>query len=170
MPKPNITDYPEYFGRYINQVSEENLKDAFKNQLPKIEEFLQSISEEKSLYAYAPGKWTLKELWQHSIDTERVFQYRAMCIARKETAALPSFDENLYAQNSNANARSWKSISEELLNVRKSTEDLFNSFSEEMLLLKSSAGDRSVSVISLGFIIVGHVYHHINVVREKYLK
>lgn len=168
MPKPNSTDHPEYFGKYISQVTEENLHDAFRNQLSKIEEFLNSISEEKSHFAYAPGKWTLKELWQHSIDTERVFQYRAMCIARKETASLPSFDENLYAQNSNANARSWKGISEELLNVRSSTEDLFSSFSEETLQQKNNAGEKSMSVLSLGFIIVGHVAHHINVVREKY--
>ncbi len=170
MPKPNATDYPEYFGRYINLVDEEDLADAFKNQLPKIQAFLQSISEEKASYAYAPGKWTLKELLQHTIDTERVFQYRAMCIARKETASLPSFDENLYAQNSNANARSWKSLSEEFMNARRSTEDLFNSFSEQMLQQKSIAGEKNISVLSLGFIIAGHVTHHIKIVKEKYLK
>ena len=168
MPKPAPADYPEYFGKYINQVSEDDLEPAFKNQLSKIHEFLQSIDEQKSDFAYASGKWTLKELLQHTIDTERVFQYRALCIARKETVSLPSFDENVYAANSNANARTWESLSEEFLNVRGSSEDLFESFSETMLQQKGLANNNSVSVLSLGFITVGHVYHHIKVVNEKY--
>lgn len=170
MSKPSSNDYPEYFGKYIGQVNEENLADAFKNQSPAIKEFLQSISEEKAAYAYAPGKWTLKELLQHTIDTERVFSYRALCISRKETAPLPSFDENLYAQNSNGNDRTWKDLSDELINLRRSTEDLFNSFSEEMLERSGKAGEKNVSVKSLGFISVGHVTHHFKVAREKYLQ
>ncbi len=169
MAKPNPTDYPEYFGKYINLVPEDDLHQAFKNQLPIIEKFLQSVDEEKSDYAYAPGKWTLKELLQHTTDTERIFNYRALCIARKETASLPGFDENLYAENSNANTRTWQNLSNEFLNVRRSTEDLFKNFSETMLHQKGMSGNNSVSVLSLGFITVGHVAHHINVAKEKYL-
>lgn len=168
MPKPNITDYPKYFGKYINQVPEEELSEAFKNQFPKIERFLQSIDEAKADYAYAPGKWTLKELLLHTIDAERIFNYRALCFARKETVSLPSFDENLYAENSNANIRSWKSLSGEFINVRRSTEDLFNSFSDATLQQLGSANNNSTSVLSLGFILIGHVYHHIKVVEERY--
>jgi uncharacterized damage-inducible protein DinB len=170
MPKPNASDYPEYFGKYINQVTEENLDEAFKNQFPKIDSFLRSIDEAKSNYAYAEGKWTLKELLQHIIDAERIFNYRALCFARKETLSLPSFDENLYAQNSDANTRNWKRLSNELINVRRSTEDLFNSFSDEMLPHKGMANNNSTSVLSLGFIIIGHVTHHIKVAEEKYLE
>jgi hypothetical protein len=170
MSKPNTKDYPEYFGKYINQVPEDDLQQAFKNQLSIIQEFLRSVDEERSDFAYAPGKWTLKELLQHTIDTERIFNYRALCIARKETVSLPSFDENIYAQNSDANARTWKSLSAEFLNVRRSTEDLFESFSETMLQQKGLANDKSISVISIGFITIGHVYHHIAVVKEKYLQ
>jgi hypothetical protein len=169
MPKPLATDYPEYFGKYINQVAEEDLTEAFKNQFPKLDIFLRSIDEEKAGYTYAPGKWTLKELLQHVIDGERIFNYRALCFARKETISLPSFDENVYAENSNANARTWKSLSNELINVRRSTEDLFKSFSEEMLHNKGTANNNSISVLSLGFIIIGHVTHHIKVVEEKYM-
>jgi hypothetical protein len=169
MPKPVATDYPEYFGKYINQVTEEDLTEAFKNQFPKIDIFLRSIDEEKANYAYAPGKWTLKELLQHIIDGERIFNYRALCFARKETTSLPSFDENIYADNSNANARSWKSLSNELINVRRSTEDLFKSFTEEMLQQIGTANNNNISVRSLGFIIIGHVTHHIKIVEERYL-
>ena len=169
MPKPIAADYPEYFGKYINQVAEEDLTEAFKNQFPKIEHLLRSINEEKAGYAYAPGKWTLKELLQHIIDAERIFNYRALCFARKETTSLPSFDENLYAGNSNANARSWKSLSNEFIDVRRSTEDLFKSFSNEMLQQKGTANNNAITVLSLGFITVGHVTHHIKVIEERYL-
>lgn len=169
MPKPIATDYPEYFGKYISQVTEEDISEAFKNQFQKIEIFLRSIDEEKSNYAYAPGKWTLKELLQHTIDTERIFNYRALCFARKEPASLPSFDENLYAESSDANTRSWKRLSDEFINVRRSTIDLFNSFTESMLQQKGTANNNSMSVLSVGYIIIGHVYHHIKVVEERYM-
>ena len=170
MPKPNAANYPEDFGKYISQVPEEDLSEAFKNQFPKIESFLTEIDEEKSKYSYAPGKWTLKELLQHIIDGERIFNYRALCFARKETISLPSFDEDLYAENSNANNRSWKSLSNELINVRRSTADLFNSFSDEMMQQSGIANNKSISVLSIGFIIIGHITHHIKVVEEKYMQ
>jgi hypothetical protein len=170
MARPQSNDYPEYFGKYISQVPEDNLTEAFKLQFPKIEGLLRSIDEEKSNYAYAPGKWTLKELLQHIIDAERIFNYRALSFARKEKNNLPSFDENEFAANSNANARSWKSLSDEFINVRRSTSDLFNSFSEEMLQQKGTANNRVISVLSIGYTIIGHVYHHIKVVEEKYME
>ena len=167
--KPLAADYPDFFATYINKVLENDLQEAFKNQSPIILDFLQSFNEEKSSYAYAPGKWTLKELLQHTIDAERVFQYRAMCIARGETASLPSFDENLYAQNSQANVRSWKNLSDEFITVRKSTEDLFHNFTGPMFKQKGIANGKSMTVASLGFITVGHVTHHIKVAQQKYL-
>lgn len=169
MPRPNINDYPEYFARYINQVQEDEVLPAFANQLPVIKKFLKSISEELSTYKYAPGKWTIKEILQHLIDAERVFTYRAMCISRRETISLPSFDENNYADNSNANARSWQSLCDECLNLRRSTEDLIKSLTPEMFSQTGIASSKPVNVLSLAFIITGHFYHHINIVRERYL-
>ena len=133
MPKPLSATYPSYFQRYIGLVEEDDLQTAFKNQLPVITVFLQSITEEKSNYAYAPGKWTIKELLQHMTDTERIFAFRSLCFARKEQASLPGFDEDVYAANSNAGSRSWKDLVEEFLLVRKTSEILFGSFTEEAL-------------------------------------
>ena len=147
MLKPSPSTYPAPFKRYIDQVPDEELFTAFKNQLPAIKEFLTSISEEKSLYAYAEGKWTLREVLQHIIDGERVFTYRALCFARKESASLPSFEENEYAANSNANSRTWQSLADELLAVRKTTEMLFESFTEEALN-SSGIGAPSITPIS----------------------
>lgn len=166
--KPNSNDYPEYFGNYINQVTESEIKEAFRNQTPVIHEFLSSITEEKSTYAYGPGKWTIKEILQHLIDGERIFDYRALCIARGETVSLPSFDENAYAANMNANSRSWKDLVSEFENIRTSTIDMFNSFTESMLNAKGLANNNSISVLSIGFVTVGHTTHHFKVIRERY--
>ncbi len=168
--KPSAQDHPPYFEKYINLVKEDDLMQALKNQTPEIENTLSLIDEEKAGKAYATGKWTLKELLQHIIDTDRIFSYRAMCIARKETISLPSFDENLYAENSNANARTWKSLCKEYFTLRRSTEDLFESFNQDMLTTKGIAGDKPISVVSIGFILTGHAYHHLNIIKERYLQ
>lgn len=167
--KPSTTTYPEYFQRYINQVKEDDLKLAFKNQMPAAEIFFQSISEEFSLRKYAEGKWTIKEVLQHIIDAERVFTYRAMCFARKEQSVLPSFDENSYTINSHANARSWNEMIAEFTATRKSSEYLFNSFTDDALNTVGKASDYTITVAALGFITVGHVEHHIRIIQERYI-
>jgi hypothetical protein len=141
---------------------------AFENQTPLLEKFLSATDEEKSMYSYAPGKWTIKELLQHIIDTERIFCYRALCVARKETQNLPGFDENNYALNSNANKRSWDSLQREYLNQRTATSDLYKSFTDDMLQQEGTSNNRQFNVLSMGFITVGHVNHHLRVTREKY--
>lgn len=169
MPKPLPGTHPTYFQRYISLVPEEDLETAFKNQLPVITGLLQSITEEQSNHAYAPEKWTIKELLQHMTDTERIFAYRSLCFARKEQASLPGFDENTYAANSNANQRSWQSLVDEFLLVRKTTEILFSSFTEEALLNSGIANNNPTTAISMGFTAVGHVYHHKKILEERYL-
>src|SRR5665647_874062 len=101
MSNSSPTSQPGYFQVYLDQVKEKELATAFTHQSEVIKDFLPSISEEKSMFAYAEGKWTLKELLQHIIDTERIFTYRALCFARKETSYIPGFDENDYAAASN---------------------------------------------------------------------
>src|SRR5450432_2349241 len=124
--KSTAGTYPSNFQRYIDEVKEDDLKTAFKNQMPAAEIFFQSITEELSKRKYAEGKWTIKEVLQHIIDAERIFGYRALCFARKEGHPLPSFDENEYAINSNANDRDWSELVAEFSSVRTSTEYLYN--------------------------------------------
>ena len=169
MPRPLKGSHPSYFDRYIGLVPEDDLQTAFKNQLPVITAFLNSISEEKSMYAYAPSKWTIKELLQHMTDTERIFAYRSLCFARKETQSLPGFDEDTYAANSNANARSWNELVREFLLVRQSTEILFASLTEEALHNTGTANNNPATALSMGFTSIGHVYHHKKVMEERYL-
>ncbi len=165
----NLGIYPVFAKHYIDLVEESNLVDAFIQQEKIFIPLFASISEEKSNYSYALDKWTLKELLQHCIDAERIFCFRALCFARKETAMLPAFDENSYAANSYANQRSWKNLTEEFIIVRKSTEQLFNSFSAEILLNTGKANNNESSVISIGFLTIGHLYHHIKTIQERYL-
>jgi len=169
MAKPTPGTHPSYFQKYIDLVPEEDLHTAFKNQLPVITSFLHSINEEKSSHAYAPGKWTIKELLQHMIDTERVFAFRSLCFGRKDPNSLPGFDENAYAANSNANSRTWKDLAEEFLLVRKTTEVLFNSFTPEALNNSGTANNNPCTTLSMGFTAIGHVYHHKKIVEERYL-
>ena len=169
MPKPLTGSHPSYFDRYISLVPEDDLQTAFKNQLPVITALLNSISEEKSGHAYAPGKWTIKELLLHMTDTERIFAYRSLCFARKETASLPGFDENLYAENSHAHTRSWADLVNEFLLVRKTTEILFSSFTEEALYNTGTANNNPSTALSMGFTAIGHVYHHKKILEERYL-
>jgi len=167
--KPIEGSFPSYFTNYIKLVNENNVLEALAHQQPVFVEFFDAIPAEKADYSYAPGKWTLKELLQHMIDTERIFAYRALCVARKETQSLPGFDENEFVLQSHANKRVWTEMLSELKLVRQTTEILFRSFSLEVYGHIGLSSNKPVTVSALGFIIVGHVYHHINIIKERYL-
>jgi DinB family protein len=168
MHKPKPTDYPGFFNAYIELVPEDTILEAFYKQTNVIQHFLLSISEEQSDFRYAPGKWTIKEVLQHLTDAERIFSYRALCLARKEKLPLTNFDENEYAANSGANKRAWKSLANEFLIARQSTLSLFTSFNNTMLLAEGTTSNYRTSVTTIGFVIVGHWYHHIKVIKERY--
>ena len=169
MSKPSPTNYAGYFQKYIDQVTETDFFTALQNQSGGLESFLQSVTEEKSMFAYAEGKWTIKEMLLHMGDTERIFCYRALCFARGEKTNLPGFDENDYAANSNANSRTWESLIQEFLTVRKATEVLFKSFSENALASAGIANNNEATVLSIGFILLGHFNHHKKILAERYL-
>jgi DinB superfamily len=169
MARPNLTRVPEWFHGYINQVKENNLDAALKTQSGYLFKFLKKIPAAKHNYRYAKGKWAIKEVLQHLIDAERVFTYRAMCIARKETINLPGFDENIYADNSKANKRNWNDMVEEFKALRKATELLFLSFDKTQLDTSGTSNNNPIYVNAICFVAVGHVEHHVRILREKYL-
>lgn len=170
MPRPDSSKVFSYFLRYIDQVEENDLMPALKNQAASFTEFLNSIPADKRLYRYAEGKWSIQEVLQHIIDCERIFAYRALCFSRKETQPLPGFEEDLYADNSNADNRKWDDLVEEFKAVRKTTEMLFASFSKEQLQATGVASGNPNYVLALGFIMAGHVNHHQKVMKERYLQ
>lgn len=166
--KPNAGTYPPYFDNYIKLVDAQNIEEAIKHYSKLSIKFFEKIREEDADYRYAPGKWSLKELLQHIIDTERIFAYRALCIARQDQTPLPGFDENQYADSSNADNRSWKSLVKEFKAVRKSTNLLLLSFSEQQLMQSGTTSGQNNTVLAICFIIFGHIIHHINVIKERY--
>lgn len=169
MPKPLAAEHPPYFSRYIDQVAANSVAEAVTLYAPLLQEFYGSLPEEKADYAYAPGKWTLKDLLQHVIDTERIFAYRIVRIARKDKTPLASFDENSYAANADARHRTLSSLKEEFQAVRKSTDLLLRSLTEKQLSETGIASNMPVTANAIGFIIFGHLVHHKQVLEEKYL-
>jgi uncharacterized damage-inducible protein DinB len=165
-----VTNRPGYFRVYLQLVEETDLTEAFSNNNKQIDQILSRISEEQSTHAYAEGKWTLRELLQHVIDAERIFAYRALCFARKESATLPSFDENSYAAASNANHRSWESLEKEFRAVRQANLMMFEGFEPATLELTGQAGTNTLSVKETGLLMVGHFRHHQKIIEERYLK
>ncbi|HET9826276.1 MAG TPA: DinB family protein [Chitinophagaceae bacterium] len=168
--RPELSRVPEFYHKYVNQVPDNDLMTAFKTQTQIFIDFLKKMPSDKIDYAYAPGKWTIKEVLQHVTDAERVFSYRALRFARKDATPLAGFDENLFAENANASKRDWNDLVEEFETVRKSTEYLFSSFDEEQLNATGTASNASNYVLAFGYICVGHPLHHKKVIEERYLK
>ena len=169
MGRPDLSRVPEWYHGYINKVKEDDLSTAFNGQTNTFLKFLEELPEVKRNYRYADGKWTVKEVLQHIIDAERIFAYRALRFARKDSTPLPGFDENEYARNANVSNRNWNDMVEEFRALRQSTELMFTSFSEEELELPGVASEKLVYVLGIGFIIIGHVAHHWNILKERYL-
>ena len=167
--RPSKLAYGEYYANYIGLVKEDDVHNALANSVTPSTEFWSSLTEEQGNYRYAEGKWSIKELLQHIIDTERIFSYRALAFARGETTTLPGYDENEYADASLADERKLSDLVQELSVVRQSTLHLFNSFSSENLDKIGEASNAPLSARAAGFIIVGHEIHHMNVLSEKYL-
>jgi hypothetical protein len=144
--RPLPDEYPEWFAAEIELVKEDNLVDGLQRSFAISLELLGSLTGEQLQYRYAEGKWTIKEIWQHMLDVERVLTYRAMRYARKDETVLSGFDEKKYADVSLANNRNWNDIIEEYRALRASTFALINSFTPEMLLYKGTAGRSTLSV------------------------
>jgi uncharacterized damage-inducible protein DinB len=170
MSRPQQGSYPEYFGNYISNVEGDNIAEVVDKYATGVIEFFKNIPLDKVSYRYAEGKWTLKEMLLHLIDTERIFAYRALCIARTDTTPLPGFDENLYAENSKADSRDWNELLTEFELTRKSTDILIKSFDEEQLQQQGITSNSTNTVNAICFAIYGHIVHHINIIKERYLQ
>ncbi|OQY93597.1 MAG: hypothetical protein B6D37_10915 [Sphingobacteriales bacterium UTBCD1] len=170
MAKPDLSRVHEFYHNYINLVTENDLMEAFRKESHSIIHFFENIPSSKYDYRYAEGKWTTKEVLQHIIDAERVFIYRALTFARKDSTPLPKFDEDLFAANSKAASRIWNDLIEEFRAVRKSAEYMFGSFDAEQLENSGIASNHSNYVLGMGYILIGHALHHQNIVKERYLK
>lgn len=168
MKKTNIKEMPFFYDRYIDLVSE---KETVLEALTSSQNILENLKEllvQQQDYQYQQGKWTPKDILQHLIDTERIMSYRALAIARGEQQELIGFEEQKYAKHTDASNRSVEDLLQEFSLVRTSTIALFKSFSDEMFLREGECSGIHVSPLIFGFICVGHVQHHVNVLHERY--
>jgi len=169
VPKPVAGDYSPYYEGYVSAVKTDDIVAYLRAQKDEIIVFLKDIVWEKWDLAYDEGKWTLAEVVLHTIDCERVFAYRALCIARGDTTPLPGFEQDDYVPNSGAALRTPASIVDEFAAVREATIQLVKNFSDEMWQRRGTASDAEVTVPALVYIIAGHTVHHVQVLRERYL-
>jgi len=169
MSRPDLTKVAPFYHNYINQVSQDNLTSAFQSGTPVFLNFIDSIPATKYDYSYAPGKWTLREMLQHIIDAERIFDYRALRFARKDETPLSGFDHNKYVELSKAANRDWNELKDEFRVVRKSSEYLFGSFDEDQLNAAGVSSNNPLYVLGLGYIVIGHTLHHKRIIEERYL-
>ena len=170
MRRPDLSRVPEWYHGYIKAVKVDDFREAMQQQTLELPAFLANIPESKRKYRYAPGKWTVQEVVQHISDAERIFGYRALCFARKDETPLPAFDENEYAKHSNADSRDWTQMQSEFMSLRAANELMFASFDDAQLACIGTANQSQMSVLDLGFIIVGHVTHHLNIIANRYLQ
>lgn len=168
MKKSDINPMPEYFDRYINLVADVELSEAFDDSIRRLNEVDRNLLTKLDGRKYAPDKWTVKDIIQHLTDVERILAYRVLLFARKDGTIPQGFDENLLAINAKADERTIDKLIEELKIVRAATRSLFNSFDDETLLNKGTNWKYEISVLAMGFSIIGHQIHHLKLIEEKY--
>ena len=162
-------EYASFYAPYINALGEVNLIEELEISLHDFIRFVQNIPMDKFDYRYTEGKWNIKEIIQHVIDTERIFAYRALRISRNDETPLPGFDENYYIANTEAANRNIQDLLTEFSAVRHSNLFLFKSLSEQQLKRFGFASNAAVSVRAIGFIMIGHQKHHQKIFQERYL-
>jgi hypothetical protein len=168
--RPQKSTYPVYYENYIPLVKEDDLITALNQNWKEIKEFISQIPKQKENFSYAPGKWTIKQVVNHLIDTERVFTYRALRFARKDPQQPLPFEEDNYAAAAEVQERTLADIMDEFEAVRKSTLLLYKSFSNTTLLLSGKTAGGETTVLAIGYTTCGHATHHLRVISERYLK
>lgn len=167
MNLPQTHEYPAWGETYIKLV-DGDVMEILENQASEFPDFINNLIE-KADYAYASGKWTIKQLIGHIIDTERIMVYRLTCFARGEQQALPGFEEDEFVAIAHFHDRSLLSLSEEFRLLRKSNLYLFNSLNEQELDRRGTASERQITVRALLHVVAGHVIHHTKIIKERYL-
>lgn len=168
---PETGEYQPFYAGYIQLVPRDRHPlEQLQQQGQTLLDLMRSLRTEQHQYAYAPGKWTIQELVLHLLDAERIFGYRALRFARADQTPLPGMDENLFVANARTHERSMSEILDEYVAVRAATIATFRGFSPEVYTNIGTANDAPISVRALLYCIAGHELHHLNIIRERYLK
>jgi hypothetical protein len=166
--RPSETEYAPFYATYVSLVPETDVLAVLDTQAAELRRIARAVSPEKETYRYAPGKWSLRELFGHLSDGERVFGHRAFCISRGEQAALPGFDEQTYVANAGYERRQLAELAEEFETLRKLNLSLLRRLAADDWKRSGVANGKPVSVRALAFVMAGHVRHHLGIVRSRY--
>ena len=168
MNRPQTNEFDPYYNTYVSLIGDDALAvlDAQPGELRAV---FSSVPEEKGAFAYADGKWTVKEVLSHLIDGERMFAYRILRISRGDVTPIEGFEQEGYIENSNANNRSFGELLEEFDLQRRSNMLMLNNLSDEGTTRMGTASEKAVSVRALAYIMAGHIRHHVNILQERYL-
>ncbi len=169
MRKTDIKQMPEYFDKYINLVEDSDIMEALESSIEALTQqdiqMLQMVADK----TYAPGKWTIKEIIQHLSDWERIFCFRTLIFVRNEEAYPQGFDENHLSLHSKANNKELTTLIDELISIRKATIAMFRSFDEEDFDKIIVTYNNRISVLAMGYFLIGHQIHHLNIIKNQYL-
>ena len=169
LQRPADDEHAPYYATYISLVPEGDVRDHLRLQLHETLALLSGVTDERASRAYGSGKWTLKESLLHVIDTERVFTYRLLRIARGDTTPLPGFEQDDWVPHSGANVRSMASLLLEFASVRAATLQLMDSLAPPAWARRGTASGKEVSARALAYVCAGHELHHQRIFRERYL-
>ncbi len=167
--RPKKEEYSSYFDLYIKKIPDVDILKYMEEQTNEFDELFSELTEGDSLFVYEEGKWSIKEVIGHIVDTEWIFGVRALRFARRDKIELPQFDENEFVRNANFNDQPLDNLIEQFRAIRLSNLLLFDSFSEEMLTLQGNAAGNRMSVRTIPFVLAGHVKHHMDVIKERYM-
>ena len=166
--RPAATEYDAAFERYVSRVPESDVLPALERQPGELRATVGSLSPERAGFRYAPGKWSVRELVGHVTDSERIFGYRALCVARGEAAPLPGFEQVDYAHNAGHERYALPDLLDEFEAVRHANVSMLSHLDDTAVLRIGKADGLPISVRALAYIMVGHVRHHLGVLADKY--
>ena len=167
--RPQAGEFASYYSRYIDLAIEDDIVAALDAQSHETATLLGGLSEQQAAHRYEADKWSVKQLVGHVTDGERIFGYRALCIARGDTTPLPGFEQDPYVANAASDDRPIADLAEEFATVRKSNVMMLRALTEEAWGRAGTASDNQITVRALAFILLGHERHHVRIVRERYL-
>src|ERR1044072_9677475 len=168
MARPSSDEYAPYHAGYVSLVPDGNVLDLLRSQIDELAAIAARVPQERETFAYEAGKWSVRQVFGHICDAERIFAYCALCISRGETARLPGFDEKDYADRSTHASRPLRDLIEELLLARRANVLMFEGFDDAAWHQRGVASEQPVSVNGIAWVMAGHVRHHLNVLRDRY--
>jgi uncharacterized damage-inducible protein DinB len=166
--RPDASEHAPYYGRYVDLVAAGDILGTLATQIHGTLAELRKVSEADSLKRYAAGKWSMREVLGHLIDTERIFAYRALRFARGDRTDLPGFEQDDYVAAAQFDRRTWAGLLEEFEAVRRSNVLMFRGLGDEAWARQGVANGNAMSVRAAAYVIAGHELHHMRVLREDY--